>query len=159
MNPIDVGEIEAPSMQVNNLSFHEFAFAQKIRTPKWFSSDLKVIVIPNADGYIYHAKGSITNNSPYSVTGNVMIGGSNLSPVDLPSGATKKVNFDIDTVKTKSRKPATPAQLAMTAPLTLSISGTISGFRPGPVIGSEVKRSSGIRIFVLLSDVDVAEAK
>jgi len=91
MNAVDFGEIKADSMRVKNLSFHEYSMVQRLPSAKWLSSDL-VDTISNEYGKRTHSiTGTIRNNSPYSITGNLVVNRTQVMPVNLSAGGSVSV--------------------------------------------------------------------
>jgi len=135
-NPVDVGEIKAPSLEANNLAFREVSYVQRVPEAHWFS-------IERSDPKHFR----VENLSPYPFAGS-LVNGTWASPAfTLNPGAAKTIEVGAgSTVAQGTSLSASDPRNFTRWNGRVALQGTISGFRPGPQVGQEVKGRSGTEI-------------
>jgi hypothetical protein len=135
-NPVDVGEIKAPRLEANNLAFREVSYVQRIDGANWFR-------IERSDPNHFR----VENLSPYSFKGCLISGAFAGTIFDLSPGASKLVESGVGNAVApgQSLAPNDPRNFTRWNG-RVALQGTISGFRPGPQVGQEVSRRTGIEV-------------
>lgn len=128
LRAVDEGQIKVRQMAVNNLSFHEFGFQQRVEGGKWF--------VVGADGK------SVTNRSKFTVV-NVLLSldGKSINIGELKPGETRQIGA------LQAGDPLIRSNLQRTSAARFMVTGQVQGFRPGPQIGNVVPAYHRINLF------------
>lgn len=138
-DPIDVGEIQVPSMRANNLAFRRMSYRQRVPVGDWFSLEIS----PKADG-----KWTCTarNNGELPLLdAKIAVGATDLPIGELKPGQTKSVTIE---------RPKQGAEAAvvwevdqfLTRQNGVALLGTLDGLKPGPQLGQVVKDRTKINL-------------
>lgn len=134
-DPIDVGEIQVPKMQANNLAFRQISYRQRVSSGGWLSVSTK------KEGDVLRI--SVRNSSPYDIhRASVWVGEAGTELGDLASGAAKTVNAAVPA----DEEPPGQGTLGdfLSRSRSIGVSGSLVGFRPGPQLGAEVEDRTNI---------------
>ena len=131
---LDTDQLSVPDLAVRNLQFRELDYEQLVDTAGWFT-------------FSAHRNGTmvvvtISNHSPYSLNAGSIAAEGAIGPVlQLAPGASSTVSM--------APLPATPGSEQLLSSYSKLIhrpilSGTLTGFRPGPQVGDEAPGRPGI---------------
>jgi hypothetical protein len=133
---LDLDQLVVPALSVRNLQFRELDYEQVVDTAGWFS-------------FTAHRQGqkvdvTVINRSPYTLSaGSLAAEGASGPVLQLAPGASTTVSL---ARQVKSPNPEGNFQsysLLIHRPI---LSGTLTGFRPGPQVGNEVSNRAGISL-------------
>ncbi len=140
-NPVDSGVVEVPRLESNNLAFREMSYVQRVKAGDWFRIEPLNAVYTRVE-----------NRSRYPFNGYLFRGRRQSAPLSLRPGETKIIDAGrSQTLKSGETWSATSAHRftdgSGQGDGRIALSGTITGFRPGPQIGSEVRNSVTVIAF------------
>lgn len=140
-DPVDVGsQLQVPDLSVSNLSFKEFGYFQAAKGD-WLA------VTPSGTNAV-----SVTNRSGYALKdGNLYYKGGIADVGEIKAGQTKIVRIE----QTGAPRREFYNEMGMgldqmisnqTQGSRIAITGTLSGYRPGPKIGNLVERNTRLQL-------------
>ena len=164
LNAVDVGKIVVDHMTTSNLSFHQFSFAETVTTAKWLEARITLNASRRGSGPdSLFASGTITNRSPYQISGTLSDGPDVAHLPLLEPGATVKLDRaefaprgrpqGVEGPQTWAEGSRFPRLAGSFQNLTLE--GSIEGFRPGPQIGKEAPGNRNVKLFAALGGFSV----
>ena len=142
-DPVDTGaEVTVPRLTANNLAFREMSYVQRLPRAAWFRID------PVDAGHV-----KVENRSPYPFGGLLAYGSQESGTFQLLPGGTKLVamphrNANAD----DTRWSPNDVRYFTKGTGRLALTGRVTGFRPGPSLGDEVRGQSGVDVIAFAEE-------
>jgi len=145
LKPVDLGEVEVPDMDANNLSFRRLSYRQKAPISKWFRLRLQPTGPESATC-------EVVNSSPYTISGaSLAFGHKQQSIGDLAPGERKSFPISFRSDGDTSDLSNDDVRLFTVKKKRVALTGSLAGFRPGPQIGVDIPGRSDVRLVLFSS--------
>jgi hypothetical protein len=144
LEPVDRGEVAIPDMGANNLTFRKLSYHQIVPSEKWF----RVRLTAETGG---HIRCDMSNTGPYILDNASLSFGAVSHPIGaFMPGDTKTVTVSFkDITPVRDLEQFDVRNFTDRAPRA-ALTGTLSGFRPGPQLGDDLTAETTVN-FVMFS--------
>lgn len=139
LKPVDTGEIQFPNLTARNLEFQQFAYRQSTQA----TAKIRCSISKTRAGYKYQ----IDNYSPYRLEEvELILRGIRYDVKDLEPG--QSVSKDISGARLSGKINEGSLDQITVNDGSGILTAKVSGFRPGPQIGTELKTGAGVELIM-----------
>lgn len=141
---VDTGQVLAPSYRANNLAFLSLNYRQNVPVGQWFSVKLE---------RMSQSKWRVVARNTGSVQlkdAKIWVGNSVQDIDDMAPGQSRSIEVDRTTLSRASAPGKGGSWIpALARTNAVALTGTITGFRPGPQIGTDIAERSNIDLTMI----------